>query len=153
VLGTCRRYDMAVIPWSPLAGGWLSGKYRKNGDPGLPASSRIERVPQRYDLSLEVNQRKLDAADALGRLADEAGIPLIELAIAFVARHPAVTAPIIGPRTMAHLESQLPAADLVLTDDILDRIDEIVPPGTTINTTDGGWSHLNPDLKPAARRR
>jgi aryl-alcohol dehydrogenase-like predicted oxidoreductase len=102
-------------------------------------------------MSLPANQRKLDAAEHLAQLADEVGIPIIQLAIAFVANHPAVTAPIIGPRTMEQLESQLPAADVVLDQALLDRIDEIVPPGTNINPADGGWA--NPALKPEARRR
>ncbi|MFL5868126.1 MAG: aldo/keto reductase, partial [Thermoleophilaceae bacterium] len=104
-----------------------------------------------YDMSLPANQRKLDAADALARLAEEAGLTLIELALAFVIRHPAVTAAIIGPRTMEHLESQMPAADAQLSDELLDRIDEIVPPGTNLNPADAGWQ--NPALEPAARRR
>jgi aryl-alcohol dehydrogenase-like predicted oxidoreductase len=108
-------------------------------------------LPSRYDMSLPGNQRKLEAADALARLAEEAGMTLIELALAFVVRHPAVTAAIIGPRTMDHLESQLKAADVELSDEILDRIDEIVPPGVNINPADGGWP--NPALEPAARRR
>jgi aryl-alcohol dehydrogenase-like predicted oxidoreductase len=149
VLPTAQRHGMGVIPWSPLASGWLSGGYRKGED--LPASQRSDRLPQRFDMSLPANQRKLEAADALGRLADDAGIPLIQLAIAFVLRHPAITAPIIGPRTMEHLESQLPAADVVLDDAILDRIDEIVPPGTNLNPADSGFA--NPGLEPAARRR
>jgi aryl-alcohol dehydrogenase-like predicted oxidoreductase len=149
VLPTCRRYGMGVIPWSPLAGGWLSGRWRKGQD--APASTRAERLPARYDLSLPENQRKLDAADALARLAEEAGMSLIELAIAFVLRHPAVTAAIIGPRTMEQLESQLGAADVTLPDEILDRIDEIVPPGVNVSAADAGWQ--NPALEPAARRR
>ena len=80
-------------------------------------------------MSLPGNQRKLEAADALAKLAEEAGITLIEMALAFVIRHPAVTAAIIGPRTMEQLESQLGAADVELSDDVLDKIDEIVPPG------------------------
>src|SRR3954454_25047457 len=146
VLPTCRRHGMGVIPWSPLASGWLSGRWRKDAD--LPPSMRADRLPQRFDMSLPGNQRKLEAADQLGRLADEAGIPLIQLAIAFVLNHPAVTAPIIGPRTMEHLESQLPAADLVLEPALLDRIDEIVPPGTNLNPADGGWA--DPGLAPVA---
>jgi aryl-alcohol dehydrogenase-like predicted oxidoreductase len=149
VLPTCRRHRIGVIPWSPLAGGWLSGKWRKGADD--LTSRRSAMVPRRYDLSIPGNQRKLDAADALGRLADEAGMSLIELAIAFVIRHPAVTSAIIGPRTMEHLESQLTAADVQLSDDLLDRIDEIVPPGVNLNPTDAGWD--NPDLTPEARRR
>ena len=108
-------------------------------------------LPDRYDLSLPENQRKLEAADALGQLADEVGISLIEMALAFVIRHPAVTAAIIGPRTMEHLESQLPAAEIELSDEVLDRIDEIVPPGINVNPQDQGWT--NPALERAARRR
>ena len=149
VLPTCRRHGMGVIPWSPLAGGWLSGKWRKGED--APDSSRAQRMPARYDLSDPANQRKLDAADALGRLADEAGITLIQMALAFVINHPAVTAAIIGPRTMEQLESQLGADEVTLDAELLDRIDEIVPPGTTVSAADTGWQ--NPALKPEARRR
>ncbi len=138
VLPVCAQYRMGLIPWSPLAGGWLSGKYRKGAEP--PASSRAGRIPRRYDLSLPENQRKLDAAERLARLAEEAGLTLIELAIAFVIRHPAVTAAIIGPRTMEQLESQLPAPDVSLDDELLDRIDEIVPHGTNLNQADAGWT-------------
>ncbi len=149
VLPTCRRYGMGVIPWSPLAGGWLSGRYRK--DTEIPTSRRAERIPGRYDLSLPENQRKLEAADALALLADEVGISLIHMALAFVIRHPAITAAIIGPRTMEQLESQLGASEVTLSDEVLDRIDEIVPPGVTISAPDAGWT--NPALAPAARRR
>jgi aryl-alcohol dehydrogenase-like predicted oxidoreductase len=149
VLPVCKRYGMGVIPWSPLAGGWLSGRWRKGQD--APTSSRQQRLPQRFDLSIPGNQRKLDAADALAQLADDAGMTLIEMALAFVINHPAVTAAIIGPRTMEQLESQLPAADVTLSADVLDRIDEIVPPGTNLNPADAGWQ--NPALAPAARRR
>ena len=140
---------MGVIPWSPLAGGWLSGRYRKGAE--IPKSSRADRIPARYDLSIPENQRKLEAADALAQLAEESGCTLIEMALAFVIRHPAVTAAIIGPRTMEQLESQLTAADVELSDDVLDRIDEIVPPGVNMSAADGGWG--NPALEKAARRR
>jgi aryl-alcohol dehydrogenase-like predicted oxidoreductase len=149
VLPTCLEHRMGVIPWSPLAGGWLSGRWRKGAE--APRSSRAERLPARYDLDDPANRAKLDAADALGRLADEAGLPLVHLAVAFVIRHPAVTAAIIGPRTMEQLESQLGAADVVLDDAVLDRIDEIVPPGRDLNPADAGWQ--NPALRPEARRR
>jgi aryl-alcohol dehydrogenase-like predicted oxidoreductase len=149
VLPTCQRHGIGVIPWSPLAGGWLTGGYRL-GD-ALPKSHRADRIPSRYDMSLPGNQRKLEAADALGKLADEAGITLIEMALAFVIRHPAVTAAIVGPRTIEQLESQLPAAGVELSDEVLDRIDEIVAPGVNLNPSDGGWP--NPGLEPAARRR
>jgi aryl-alcohol dehydrogenase-like predicted oxidoreductase len=131
VLPTCARHGIAVIPWSPLAGGWLSGGYRKGAEP--PTSRRSDRIAGRYDLSTPDNQRKLEAADALAVLAEEAGLSLIELAIAWVINHPAVTAAIIGPRTMEHLESMLPAAAVSLDGAVLDRIDEIVPPGVNIN--------------------
>jgi aryl-alcohol dehydrogenase-like predicted oxidoreductase len=149
VLPTCLRHGIGVIPWSPLAGGWLSGRYRKGAE--APASSRSGRLPQRFDLELAANQRKLEAADALATLADEAGISLIELAIAWVINHPAVTAAIIGPRTIEHLESQLLAAETTLDAALLDRIDEIVPPGLTINPADDGFA--NPSLQAPARRR
>ena len=149
VLPTCLQHGMGVIPWSPLAGGWLSGKWRKGAED--LTSRRSAMIPTRYDLSLPGNQLKLEAADALGALADETGMPLIELALAFVLRHPAVTAAIIGPRTMEHLESQLPAADIELSDEVLDRMDEIVPPGVNVNPTEQGWD--NPALEPSARRR
>jgi aryl-alcohol dehydrogenase-like predicted oxidoreductase len=151
VLPTCARYGMGVIPWSPLAGGWLSGRYRKDADQQAPFSAARRRLAQRFDLSLPANQHKLEAAEALAQLAEEAGLSLIELAIGFVLNHPAVTAAIIGPRTMEQLESQLPAADVVLDAALLDRIDEIVRPGTNLNPADGGWA--NPALQPAARRR
>jgi aryl-alcohol dehydrogenase-like predicted oxidoreductase len=102
-------------------------------------------------MSLPFNQRKLEAAEALGQLAEEAGLSLIEMAIAFVLNHPAVTSAIIGPRTMEQLESQLPAADVVWDDALLDRIDEIVTPGMLINPADSSFQ--NPALEPAARRR
>ncbi|HEY1713307.1 MAG TPA: aldo/keto reductase [Solirubrobacteraceae bacterium] len=149
VLPTCQQYGVGVIPYSPLAGGWLSGRYRKDTETQGPTSAA--RPQARFDMSDPSNQRKLDAADELAKLADDAGITLIELALAFVLRHPAVTAAIIGPRTMGHLESQLTAADMQLTDDVLDRVDEIVAPGTTINVADNGWTQ--PSLQPALRRR
>jgi len=88
-------------------------------------------LPERYDLSLPVNQQKLAAVIELQQVADDAGHSLLELALAFVLAHPVVTCPIIGPRTMEQLESQLLAADITLGDDVLDRIDEIAPPGRT----------------------
>ena len=139
---------MGVLPYSPLSGGWLSGRYRKDPQ-AAPASGA--RPNARFDLSTVGNQRKLDAADELAKLAAEAGLTLIQLAIAFVLRHPAITSPIIGPRTMEHLESQMAGADVVLSDDVLNRIDEIVPPGVTLNPVDNGW--VNPWLHPALRRR
>src|SRR3954452_4507862 len=148
VLPVCRKYGMGVIPWSPLAGGYLSGRYRKGQD--TPASSRAERLPHRFDMSIPANQAKFEAADKLAQLAEEAGMTLIQMALAFVVNHPGVTSAIIGPRTMDHLESQLAALEVELSDDVLDKIDEIVPPGTNVNPVDAGWS--NPYLEPAIRR-
>jgi aryl-alcohol dehydrogenase-like predicted oxidoreductase len=149
VLPTCARHGMAVMSYSPLAGGWLSGRWRK--DTGQQSSSRAGRLPERFDLSNPYNRRKLDAVEELAQLAEQAGLTLIQLAIAFAKAHPAITSPLIGPRTMDQLHTQLAAADVVLTDDVLDRIDEIVPPGTTINPADSSFQ--NPALEPQARRR
>jgi aryl-alcohol dehydrogenase-like predicted oxidoreductase len=149
VLPACARYGMGVISWSPLAGGWLTGRYRKGAE--LPQSTRSGRIPWRYDMSLPENQRKLEVVEQLALLAEDAGLPLIHLAIAFVVQHPAVTSAIIGPRTMEHLESQLGAADVVLTPDVLDRIDEIIFPGTNVNPHDSGY--LPPAIADSAKRR
>ncbi len=140
VLPTAKSYGMGVIPWSPLAGGWLTGRYRK-GVPlaELAKSSRATRMPERFDVTLPENQAKLEAADALAGVAEDAGMSLVHLALGFVLAHPAVTSAIIGPRTMDQLKSQLDAGDVVLDDAVLDRIDEIVPPGTTLNDADSGW--------------
>ncbi len=149
VLPTCLRHGMGVMSYSPLTGGWLSGRWRK--DTGQQSSSRASRLPERFDLSNPFNQRKLDAVEELAQLADEAGITLIQLAIAFVLNHPGITSALVGPRTMEQLESQLIAADVVLDAAVLDRIDEIVSPGTTLNPADNSFN--NPALEPAARRR
>jgi len=150
VLPTCARYGMGVLSYSPLAGGWLSGRYRRGENSG-PTSPARQRLVNRFDLSLPENQRKLDAAEALAQLADKAGVTLIELAIAFVLRQPAITSAIIVPRTMEHLESQLTATEGHLSDEVLDAIDRVVAPGVTLNPADDGW--VSPSLDPAARRR
>jgi aryl-alcohol dehydrogenase-like predicted oxidoreductase len=150
VLPTCQKFGMAVIPWSPLAGGWLTGRIRKGQE---PQTNRAKRVPARYDLSEPGNQRKLDAVEDLAKLAEEAGLSMIDMSLAFVLAHPAVTAPIIGPRTMEQLESQLGAADVRLSADVLDRIDEIVPPGTTLSRADAGWDPPALTDKKLRRRR
>ena len=150
LLPVAQRYGMGVLPWSPLAGGWLTGLYR-TGRP-TPTSHRAELVSARYDLSDPDNQRKLHAAEALAVLADNTGLSLIHLALAFVLAHPAVTAPIIGPRTMDQLESQLDAVEVTLTSDVLDQIDDIVPPGVALARADTGY--LPPALQnPSLRRR
>jgi aryl-alcohol dehydrogenase-like predicted oxidoreductase len=156
VLPTCLRHGMGVLAYSPLAGGWLSGKYRKGRAVGPPGSAaRAQRFAGAYDAANPANAAKLDAADALGRLADQAGITLIQMAVAFAVRHPAVTSAIIGPRTMEHLDGYLAADGITLPDDVLDRIDQIVPPGVTINVDDHMWNtgHGTPALSSAFRRR
>ncbi len=149
VLPVCKRHSMGVLTWSPLAGGLLTGKWRKGETP--TDSHRAVRTPQRFDMSRPENQRRLDAVDALAKLADEAGMSLVHMAIAFVLWHPAVTAAIIGPRTMEQLESQLGALDITLDIGLLDQIDAIVPPGSMTVSSDAGWQ--NPALKVEARRR
>ncbi|HEY1987881.1 MAG TPA: aldo/keto reductase [Acidimicrobiales bacterium] len=136
VLPRCQQFGMGVLSWSPLAGGWLSGAFGQGKD---NTSRRSAMLPHHYDMTLPGNAQKLSAVTALYDVADQAGLSLIELALGFVLEHPAITSPIIGPRTMEHLESQLPALELRLSRDILDRIDEIVPPGTNLNASDIGW--------------
>jgi len=148
VLPTARRHGMGILTYSPLAGGWLSGSWSADSSPTSPARQRLA---ARFDMSLPENQRKLEAVERLAKLADEPGVPLIELAIAFVVNHPAVTSAIIGPRTMEQLDSQLPAADVALDQAILDRIDEIVKPGVNLNPADTSYGEQI--LEPTLRRR
>jgi aryl-alcohol dehydrogenase-like predicted oxidoreductase len=148
VLPTAARHGMGILSYSPLAGGWLSGRWSADATPTSPARQRLV---DRFDMSLTENQRKLEATEALGKVAADAGMSLIELAIAFVVKHPAVTSAIIGPRTMEQLESQLPAADVVLDAAVLDRIDEIIRPGVNLNPADTSYGEQV--LQPAARRR
>jgi aryl-alcohol dehydrogenase-like predicted oxidoreductase len=152
VLPTCLRHGMGVLTWSPLSGGWLSGKYRKGGEIAGPGSpTRRDKFAASYDVDSPANASKLDAADALGALADEAGLTLVQMSIAFVTRHPAVTAAIVGPRTMEHLDSYLAADGVELSAELLDRIDQVVPPGATVNINDNMWKV--PALEAVSRRR
>jgi aryl-alcohol dehydrogenase-like predicted oxidoreductase len=148
VLPVAQRHGMGILTYSPLAGGWLSGRWSADATPTSPARKRLA---ARFDMSLAENQRKLEAVQALGAVAEDAGLSLIELAIAFVVNHPAVTSAIIGPRTMEQLDSQLPAADVTLSPEQLDRIDEIVRPGVNLNVAD--TSYGDQVLTPALRRR
>jgi aryl-alcohol dehydrogenase-like predicted oxidoreductase len=154
LLPACLRHGMGVMAYSPLAGGWLSGKYRKGQQVSGPGSAaRRQRFAAAFDAVNPANAAKLDAADALGALAGEAGLTLIQMAVAFVIRHPAVTSAIIGPRTMEHLDGYLAADGIELSTDVLDRIDEIVPPGVTINVADNMWNVGTTALGAAFRRR
>ncbi|MGP4111473.1 aldo/keto reductase [Streptomyces sp. 4N509B] len=154
VLPTCQRYGMGVLTYSPLAGGWLAGGYRRGREIAGPGSAaRRNLFAAAYDATSAANAAKLDAADALGALADEAGLSLIQLALAFVIRHPAVSSAIVGPRTIEHLESYLTADGVELSTELLDRVDAIVPPGHTVNVADNMWQTSTSALEPAARRR
>jgi len=148
VLPTTQRYGMGTLSYSPLAGGWLSGKWRKDAAP-TPTSSA--RPSARFDMATVANQQKLEVVDALATLAEDAGITLIELAIAFAINHPGITSALIGPRTMEQLESQITAADVTLSTETLDRIDELVAPGVTMNPDDNSYGGA--ELAPRARRR
>jgi aryl-alcohol dehydrogenase-like predicted oxidoreductase len=151
-----QKYGMGVIVWSPLAGGWLGGRYRR-GRP-LPEDSRAARFTRmnpraadRYDLERPANQRKLQLVDDLSVVAEKAGLSLTHMSLAFSVEHPAVTSTIIGPRTAEQLQDVIAAADLRLDADTLDAIDELVPPGTTVEEADRGWDP--PWMTQEARRR
>lgn len=146
VLPAAQRYGMGVLTWSPLSGGWLTGKYRRS-EP-MPSGSRGDTNPDHFDVD---NAAKHDAVEALSTIAVEAGISLVALALAWNTEHPAVTAALIGPRTSEQLEELAAAADVRLGDDVLDAIDRIVPPGTDLNPADAGWTP--PSLVADHRRR
>ncbi|MFD8813521.1 aldo/keto reductase [Streptomyces sp. NPDC059627] len=149
VLPVTEEYGMGVLAWSPLASGWLSGAVRRDRD---ITTSRARLLPDRFDLTLPANQARLDAVERLAVVADGAGLTLIQLALGFVTAHPAVTSALIGPRTPEHLRSQLAAADIVLSADVLDAIDAIVAPGTDLAAHE---KYDTPPalLDPALRRR
>ena len=148
VLPAAHRHGMGILTYSPLGGGWLSGSWSADSSPTSPARQRLT---ARFDMSMPENQRKLEAVEQLAKVADDADVSMIELAIAFAVNHPAVTSAIIGPRTMQQLDSQLPAADVVLDPATLDRIDAIVQPGVNLNPADTSYGELV--LQPALRRR
>ncbi len=150
VLPACERYGMGVIAWSPLGGGWLTGRYRRGVEIDM-TKGRAARIPARFDPNLPGNQRKLDLVEQLEEVAKEAGVSLTHLAIAFVIAHPAITAAIIGPRTMEQLEDLIAGVDVSLDDATLDKLDEIVKPGRNTNAADAGWE--SPAISQAWRRR
>jgi len=128
VLPVAQQYGMGALVWSPLAGGLLTGRYRKGQ----------ENDTHRAQFGMEHlrDEQRLDVVEQLIPVAQDAGIPLNHLAMAFTIAHPGVTSAIIGPRTMEHLDSALAGAEVVLSDEILDRIDAIVPPGTDVGRLD-----------------
>ena len=156
VFPVARRYGMGIIVYSPLAGGWLTGKYRRDVEP--PAGSRMARSKSmggrfgpRFDDARPEVQQRYDVVDALARVADKAGMAPAHLALAFAVTHPAVTSAIIGPRTLEQLEDLLAGADVRLADEVLDAIDDVVLPGTLLDEADRGWDP--PWMSPDARRR
>ena len=146
VLPTARRYRMGVVVWSPLAGGWLTGKYRRGES--APSGSRAATNPDHFDVG---NEAKFDASERLAAIAAEAGVSLTHLALAWVVEHPAVTAALIGPRTPEQLRDLLGAIDLRLDAATLDAIDEVVAPGSNLNDDDAGW--VPAELDAPHRRR
>ncbi|MFC8721943.1 aldo/keto reductase [Kitasatospora sp. NPDC057198] len=150
VLPVARRHGMGVLTWAPLASGFLTGRYRKDGVIDL-GSGRAALTPHRFDPALPENARKLEVVEQLVELAEGIGCSLPELAVAFPLAHPAVTSVILGPRTVDQLTGLLKGAALTLDDEALDRIDAIVPPGTDLYRPDGAWR--SPALEPAALRR
>jgi aryl-alcohol dehydrogenase-like predicted oxidoreductase len=156
VFPVARRYGMGVLVWSPLASGWLTGKYRTGEE--IPQESRAAKFhtvspffAARFDRGIPGNQAKLELVEDLVRIADAAGLTLTEMAMAFTLAHPAVTAAIIGPRTADQLRDLMAGADVRLDAATLDAIDEAVPPGTLVSEPDRGWT--GPWMEATARRR
>ena len=149
VLPVAARSGMGVLVWSPLNGSWLTGRYRLGGE--APTGGRAARMPGRFDTSLPANQRKLELLEEVAKVAADAGVPITHLAQAFVLAHPAVTSAIIGPRMPEQLDDLLAGADVRLDDEVLDRLDAIVPPGTNVNPEDAGY--VAPAVRSAWRRR
>ena len=157
VFPVTQHYNMGALVWSPLDGGWLTGKYQRGGT--IPEDSRIARASSwgprrgaaRYHLDRPGNQLKLDLLERLAAVADKAGLSLTHMAVAFTLVHPAVTGTILGPRTYLQLQDLLGGAMIRLDSDTLDAIDRIVPPGTIVERADRGWSP--PWMARKARRR
>ncbi|MFC9772589.1 MULTISPECIES: aldo/keto reductase [unclassified Pseudarthrobacter] len=149
-LPVARKYGLGVLSYGPLAAGWLNGAYRA-GQP-QPGSVRAARVWEgRFDVEARENALKFAAAEQLGQIADTAGISVPDLALAFALNHPAISSVIIGPRTREHLDAYLKSAATILSDAVLDQIDQAVAPGTTFLERDNG--RIPGELTPAALRR
>jgi aryl-alcohol dehydrogenase (NADP+) len=146
VLGVCGRYGMGVLTWSPLSGGWLTGKYGRAAPPA--AGSRAATNPDHFDGD---NPAKGEAVERLTAVAADAGLPLTHMALAWAVEHPAVTSALIGPRTEEQLDLLLGGSEVRLDSDTLDAIDEVVAPGTNLNPADAGWAPTA--LSKEARRR
>ena len=148
LLPTCQKLNMGTLVWSPLNGGWLSGVYRANA--AQRNEGRAQRAPARFDVSDPANQKKMDLVEDLVLIADEVGVTLAQLSLAWVLHHPGVTSAIIGPRIMEHLTTVLGADEVVLSPEILDRIDALVAPGTTVTPDEARWE--TPALRAENRR-
>ena len=146
VFGVCARHGMGVIVWSPLSGGWLTGKYTRARP--APSGSRGSTNPDHFDGG---NEAKFAAVEALAPVAASAGMSMTHMALAWALEHPAVTAALIGPRTEDQLDQLLGAGGLRLEPDVLDAIDAVVPPGVNLNPADTYWTP--PALAASARRR
>ncbi len=142
VLPVAERYGMGILVWSPLAGGMLTGRIRKGQETDLRRARMFKHI---------TDERRLDTVEQIIPLAEKAGLPMTHLAMAFVIAHPGVTSAIIGPRTMEQLDDLLAGVDVSLSDEILDRIDEIVPPGTDVGALDMAYNP--PAIQHAGLRR
>src|SRR5271169_6026574 len=141
ILPAIQRFGMGAVVWGPLGQGLLTGRVRKNQHNDLRRAGMVHHL---------TDERRLDVVEQLVPLAEEAGLPMTHLAMAFTIAHPGVTSALIGVRTMDHLDGLLTGLDVTLTDDILDRIDEIVPPGTDVGTLDQAYQPpalANPGLR------
>jgi aryl-alcohol dehydrogenase-like predicted oxidoreductase len=142
VLPVTQRYGMGTLVWGPLGQGLLTGRVRKGEQNELRRAGLFKHLS---------DEHRLDAVEALIPLAEAAGMPMTHLAMAFAITHPGVTSALLGPRTMAHLDDLLAGIEVVLSDEVLDRIDEIVPPGTDVGTLD--QAYVPPALARAGLRR
>jgi aryl-alcohol dehydrogenase-like predicted oxidoreductase len=143
ILPACERYGIGVLVWSPLAQGLLTGRVRKGQDTDLRRTRMFAHMR---------DERRLDAVEQVIPVAEQAGLKLTHMAVAFAISHPGVTSAIIGPRTMEHLDDLLAGMDVTLSDDVLDQLDAIVPPGTDVSQLD--MAYKPPAVvNPALRRR
>ncbi|WP_283139542.1 aldo/keto reductase [Rhizohabitans arisaemae] len=145
VLHTCRRFGVGVITWSPLNGGWLTGKYRR-GQPPPPDSRAARGNP----FVVPTDTAKLTAVESLEKIAQDAGLRLADLALAWCLEHPAVTSVLLGPRTPGQLDGVTAAQAVSLDEAMLDAIDQVVPPGVDLDPRNTGW---HPDALTTRHRR
>ena len=150
LLPTCQHLGVGVLAFGPLAGGWLSGRYRTGG---AVTTSGPRSHGAHMNATSPANAAKLTAADALGALADDTGLTLVQLATAWAAEHPAVSSVVIGPRTMDQLEGSLAADGVRLSTEVLDRVDAVAAPGSTVDIADTMWVHGTRALDAPNRRR